>query len=89
MGEEFIENNNTNHIIIRPSTVYGEEDNFFNLFGKMAKILPFLPLIKNGATRFQPIYVNDLSLLIFNLIGDIFLNLFDTKYAISLNFPLL
>ena len=68
MGEEFIENNNTNHIIVRPSTVYGEEDNFFNLFGKMAKILPFLPLIKNGMTKFQPIYVNDLSLLIFNLL---------------------
>ena len=42
MGEEFIENNNSNHIIVRPSTVYGEEDNFFNLFGKMAKILPCL-----------------------------------------------
>ena len=70
MGEEFIENNNTNHIIVRPSTVYGEEDNFFNLFGKMAKILPFLPLIKNGMTKFQPIYVNDLSLLIFNLINN-------------------
>ncbi len=70
MGEEFIENNNTNHIIIRPSTVYGEEDNFFNLFGKMAKILPFLPLIKNGITKFQPIYVNDLSLLIFNLLNN-------------------
>ncbi len=70
MGEEFIENNNTNHIIIRPSTVYGEEDNFFNLFGKMAKILPFLPLIKNGMTKFQPIYVNDLSLLILNLLNN-------------------
>ena len=70
MGEEFIENNNTNHIIVRPSAVYGEEDNFFNLFGKMAKILPFLPLIKNGMTKFQPIYVNDLSLLIFNLINN-------------------
>ena len=33
MGEEFIENNNDNYIIIRPSTVYGEEDKFFNLFG--------------------------------------------------------
>ena len=68
MGEEFIENNNNNHIIIRPSTVYGEEDNFINLFGKMAKILPFLPLIKKGKTKFQPIYVNDLSLFIFNLL---------------------
>ena len=70
MGEEFIENNNTNHIIVRPSTVYGEEDNFVNLFGKMAKILPFLPLIKKGKTKFQPIYVNDLSLLIFNLLNN-------------------
>ena len=70
MGEEFIENNNTNHIIVRPSTVYGEEDNFINLFGKMAKILPFLPLIKKGKTKFQPIYVNDLSLLIFNLLNN-------------------
>ena len=67
MGEEFIENNNSNYIIIRPSAVYGEEDNFFNLFGKMAKYLPFLPLIKGGNTKFQPIYINDLSLLIFNL----------------------
>ncbi len=70
MGERFIENNNNNYIVIRPSTVYGEEDNFFNLFGKMAKLLPFLPLIKNGTTRFQPIYVNDLSLLIFNLLNN-------------------
>ena len=80
MGEEYIENYNSNYIIIRPSTVYGEEDNFFNLFGKMAKILPFLPLIKNGTTKFQPIYVNDLSLLIFNLINN-----FD-KYK-NLNLP--
>ena len=70
MAEEFIENNNSNYIIVRPSTVYGEEDNFFNLFGKMAKLLPFLPLIKNGTTRFQPIYVNDLSLLTFNLLNN-------------------
>ena len=68
MGEEFIENNNTNHIIVRPSIVYGEEDNFINQFGKMAKLLPFLPLFKKGKTKFQPIYVNDLSLMILKLI---------------------
>ena len=68
MGEEFIENNNTNHIIVRPSIVFGEEDNFINQFGKMAKILPFLPLFKKGKTKFQPIYVNDLSLLLLKLL---------------------
>jgi uncharacterized protein YbjT (DUF2867 family) len=70
MGEEFIQSNNNNHIILRPSVVYGEEDNFINQFGRMAKILPFLPLFKKGETKFQPIYVNDLSLMIFNLINN-------------------
>ena len=68
MGEEFIENNNSNFIIVRPSVVYGEEDNFINQFGKMAKLLPFLPLFRKGQTRFQPIYLNDLSLMIFKLL---------------------
>ncbi len=68
MGEEFIENNNNNHIILRPSIVYGEEDNFINQFGKMAKLLPFLPLFRKGQTKFQPIYVNDLSLMILKLL---------------------
>ncbi len=68
MGEEFIENNSSNYIIVRPSIVYGEEDNFINQFGKIAKILPFLPLYRKGLTKFQPIYVNDLSLMIFKLI---------------------
>jgi len=69
MGEEFIQSNNNNYIIIRPSVVYGEEDNFINQFGRMAKILPFLPLFKKGNTKFQPIYVNDLSLMIMNLMS--------------------
>ena len=69
MGEEFIQSNNNNYIIIRPSVVYGEEDNFINQFGRMAKILPFLPLFKKGNTKFQPIYVNDLSLMITNLMS--------------------
>jgi len=68
MGEEFIENNNSNFIIVRPSVVYGEEDNFINQFGKMAKLLPFLPLFRKGQTKFQPIYINDLSLMIFKLL---------------------
>ena len=34
-----------NYNIIKPSIVFGDQDNFFNLFAKMAKISPFLPLI--------------------------------------------
>jgi uncharacterized protein YbjT (DUF2867 family) len=46
--------------IIKPSIVFGENDNFFNLFTKMAKISPFLPLIGGGKAKFAPIYVEDL-----------------------------
>jgi len=70
LGEEFIENNNSNYVIIRPSVVFGEEDNFINQFGRMAKVLPFLPLYKEGKTKFQPIYINDLTLMIFNIISE-------------------
>lgn len=51
-------------IIVRPSIVFGPEDDFFNRFGAMARISPFLPLIGGGTTRFQPVYVGDVAELI-------------------------
>ncbi len=48
-------------IIIRPSIVFGPEDNFFNKFGNMARISPVLPLIGGGHTKFQPVYVGDVA----------------------------
>ncbi|MCI5049938.1 MAG: complex I NDUFA9 subunit family protein [Rickettsiales bacterium] len=45
--------------IIRPSILFGSEDNFFNQFAKMSLIAPALPLIGGGHTRFQPVYVDD------------------------------
>lgn len=47
--------------ILRPSIVFGPEDNFFNKFAAMAQIAPALPLIGGGKTRFQPVYVGDLA----------------------------
>ena len=61
LGENYIQNNHSNYTIIRPSIVFGEEDNFLNQFGSMTKYLPFLPLIKKGKTKFQPIYIDDLT----------------------------
>ncbi|MDD2876107.1 MAG: complex I NDUFA9 subunit family protein [Acidiphilium sp.] len=46
--------------ILRPSVVFGTEDQFFNRFGAMAAIAPALPLIE-GNTRFQPVYVGDVA----------------------------
>ncbi len=47
--------------IIRPSIIFGPEDQFFNRFANMARFSPFLPLIGGGHTRFQPVYVGDVA----------------------------
>ena len=47
--------------IVRPSIVFGPEDDFFNRFGSMAQFSPFLPLIGGGETRFQPVFVADVA----------------------------
>jgi NADH dehydrogenase len=48
-------------IILRPSIIFGQEDNFFNKFADMARTLPFLPLIGGGKTKFQPVFVEDVA----------------------------
>ncbi len=47
--------------ILRPSVVFGPEDEFFNMFAGLARYLPVLPLIGGGKTKFQPVYVGDVA----------------------------
>jgi NADH dehydrogenase len=47
--------------ILRPSIVFGPEDQFFNRFAGIAMISPVLPVIGGGRTRFQPVYVGDVA----------------------------
>jgi uncharacterized protein YbjT (DUF2867 family) len=47
--------------ILRPSIVFGPEDDFFNRFAALARLSPVLPLIGGGHTRFQPVYVCDVA----------------------------
>jgi uncharacterized protein YbjT (DUF2867 family) len=56
--------------ILRPSVVFGPEDQFFNRFAAMAMIAPALPLIGGGHTRFQPVYVGDVADGVFNCLED-------------------
>ena len=46
--------------ILRPSAIFGAEDQLFNRFATLARLLPFLPVI-HGATRMQPVYVKDVA----------------------------
>jgi uncharacterized protein YbjT (DUF2867 family) len=48
-------------VVLRPSIVFGPEDDFFNRFAAMATWSPALPLIGGGRTRFQPVYVGDVA----------------------------
>lgn len=47
-------------IILRPSVVFGPDDQFFNRFAGLAAMLPFMPVVA-GETRFQPVYVGDVA----------------------------
>jgi len=47
-------------IILRPSLVFGPEDQFFNRFAGIAQSAPIMPVI-SGGSRFQPVYVGDVA----------------------------
>jgi NADH dehydrogenase len=56
--------------ILRPSLVFGPEDQFFNKFAALARVLPILPLVGGGHTKFQPVFVGDVADAILKCIGD-------------------
>ncbi len=61
-----------NSLIIRPSIVCGDEDNFLNFFAKYIRLSPVIPLIGMGKTKFQPILVTDLVEIIVKCINKSF-----------------
>lgn len=46
-------------IVVRPSIVFGPEDNFFNRFAELSRILPVLPVFGGGEAKLQPVYSGD------------------------------
>ena len=61
VGEQAVRDGFPTATILRPSVVFGPEDQFFNRFAAMAMFSPALPLIGAGETRFQPVYVGDVA----------------------------
>jgi NADH dehydrogenase len=47
-------------VILRPSVIFGSEDQFFNRFAGMARLGPVLPVV-GASTKFQPVYVDDVA----------------------------
>jgi len=48
-------------IILRPSVLFGPDDNFINLFIRMARVMPAIPLFGDGQMKMQPVYVGDVA----------------------------
>ena len=57
-GEKLVKKSGLDWTIFRPSVVFGRHDHFINLFAKMQKFLPIVPLA-GANVRFQPVFVGD------------------------------
>ena len=60
-GEEAVREVFPQATTVRPSLTYGENDHFFSRFAAMIRSSPVLPLIAGGATKFQPVFVDDMT----------------------------
>jgi uncharacterized protein YbjT (DUF2867 family) len=67
-GEKAVLTADPSAVILRPSVVFGPEDEFTNRFAALARMLPFVPLIGGGATRMQPVYVGDVATAVANAV---------------------
>ena len=66
-GEEAVKAAFPGAAIVRPSVVFGPEDDFFNRFASMARFLPVLPVFE---TSFQPVYVGDVADAVAKIVDD-------------------
>jgi NADH dehydrogenase len=59
-GEAAVKQSNLDWTIFRPSVIFGAQDQFINLFAKLTKLSPALPLANHQA-KFQPVSVDDVA----------------------------
>jgi NADH dehydrogenase len=59
-GEAVVRGSGLDWTIFQPSVIFGREDRFLNLFAKLMRLAPVMPLARADA-RFQPVYVGDVA----------------------------
>jgi uncharacterized protein YbjT (DUF2867 family) len=64
IGEQAVQIFHPDAIIMRPSVVFGPEDQFFNRFATMALFMPVLPLVGGGATKLQRVIAGNIGTVI-------------------------
>ncbi len=70
LGEKLVLSAMPTATVLRPSIVFGPEDEFFNRFASLARFAPALPLIGGGHTRFQPVFVGDVAAAVVAALDD-------------------
>jgi len=60
-GEEAVRRSGLAHTIFRPSIIYGPNDGFVNLFARMSRFSPMVPVMGTGRSKFQPVPVEDVA----------------------------
>ncbi len=69
-GEAAVLSHCPDAVILRPSVIFGTEDEFFNRFAAMARLSPVLP-IAGGNTKFQPVFADDVAkAAVLGVLGD-------------------
>ena len=61
VGERLVREAFPGTTILRPSVMFGPEDEFFNQLAALIRMMPVLPLFGSGAVKLQPVYVNDVA----------------------------
>ncbi|QDL36296.1 complex I NDUFA9 subunit family protein [Rhodoferax sediminis] len=59
-GEEVLRAADLDLTVLRPSVIFGPEDKFLNLFARLQRVFPVLPLA-GSAAKFQPVWVEDVA----------------------------
>jgi len=80
-AEQLLRDSGLRVTVFRPSIIYGPGDEFINMFAGMLRKFPAMPVIGSGKYRLQPVYVDDLSEIVVQTVGDDYA--FDDSFEIG------
>jgi len=70
LGEEAVREAFPQATILRPATIFGDEDKFLNRIAKLSTTMPFYPMVDATTTKQQPVFMNDVADAIFKAATD-------------------
>jgi len=69
-AEELVRHSGLDFTIFRPSLIYGPEDQFVNLFARLSRLSPVVPLMGSPSARFQPVPVETVAAAFVRALGE-------------------